>query len=148
MVDVWTEIKIRRPCEEVSAYAANPDNAPEWYVNIRSAEWLTPKPLAVGSRIAFQARFLGKTLAYVYRIAAYEPGRLLVMETADGPFPMETTYTWEAMDGHTTRMTLRNRGKPSGFSAFLTPMMAFMMRRANEKDLKRIKALLEARPVE
>lgn len=94
MVDVQTEIVIRRPCDEVAEYAVNPDHAPDWYVNIQSAEWQTPRPLAVGSCIAFRAQFLGKTLAYVYEIAEYVAGQRLVMRTADGPFPMETTYTW------------------------------------------------------
>lgn len=143
MVDVLTEIVIRRPRDEVAEYAANPDHAPDWYVNIQSAEWQTPRPLTVGSRIAFRAQFLGKTLAYVYEIAEYVPGQRLVMRTADGPFPMETTYTWEPAEGDATRMTLRNRGNPTGFSAFLAPFMAVMMRRANRNDLIRIKGILE-----
>ncbi|RIX51535.1 ATPase [Paenibacillus nanensis] len=143
MVDVLTEITIRRPCGKVSEYAANPDRAPEWYENIKEAEWRTPKPLQVGSLIAFKARFLGRELAYVYEIAEYDPGRLLVMRTADGPFPMETTYTWEPIEENATRMTLRNRGRPSGFSAVFAPFMALMMRRANNKDLRRIKQILE-----
>lgn len=144
MVDVQTKIIIECPCDQVSAYAADPDNAPEWYVNIHSAEWQTPKPLAVGSRIAFKARFLGQQLAYVYQIVEYKPGRLLVMKTADGPFPMETTYTWESAGSCATRMTLRNRGNPAGFSIWFAPVMSFMMRRANEKDLKKLKKLLES----
>ncbi|MDQ0062162.1 SRPBCC family protein [Paenibacillus harenae] len=143
MVDVLTEITINRPRDQVAEYAANPDNAPEWYVNINSAEWQTPKRIEVGSKVAFKAAFLGRELSYVYQIAEYTPGKKLVMRTADGPFPMETTYTWESLSGHSTRMTLRNKGNPSGFSILFTPFMSLMMKRANKKDLNKIKFLLE-----
>lgn len=143
MVDVLTEIIINCPRGKVSEYAANPDNAPEWYANIQSAQWQTPKPLAIGSEIAFKAQFLGRELAYVYQVVEYTPGTRLVMRTADGPFPMETTYTWESVDGNSTRMTLRNRGEPNGFSALFAPFMSFMMKKANRKDLNSIKKLLE-----
>ncbi|WP_169084067.1 SRPBCC family protein [Paenibacillus sp. PL91] len=145
MVDVFTEIKIKCPRDTVSEYAANPDNAPEWYVNIHSAEWQTPKPLEVGSKVAFKAAFLGKELSYVYLIAEYIPGKKLVMRTADGPFPMETTYTWESEGEQSTRMTLRNKGNPTGFSMLFSPLMSLMMKRDNNKDLKKIKRLLEKR---
>lgn len=145
MVDVVTEIVIDCPRDSVADYAANPDHAPEWYVNIKSAEWRTLKPLAVGSQIAFIAHFLGRRLAYVYQIIEYIPGEKLVMRTAQGPFPMETTYTWEAVDGNRTLMTLRNRGEPSGFSKLFAPFMSMAMRKANRNDLKKIKDILENR---
>src|SRR5438128_6352358 len=94
-VDVLTEILISRSPDRVSAYAADPSNAPEWYVNIKAVEWKTPPPLAVGSRLAFEAQFLGRRLAYTYEIVELIPGSKLVMRTAEGPFPMETTYTWQ-----------------------------------------------------
>ena len=143
MVDVNTEIIINKPVEVVSSYAMNPDNAPKWYVNIDSAEWRTAKPLTQGSQIAFKAQFMGRTLAYIYEIIELIPHEKLVMRTADGPFLMETTYTWSAIDENTTKMTLRNRGEPSGFSKLFAPFMAMMMRRANNKDLRSIKSILE-----
>ncbi|WP_422934425.1 SRPBCC family protein [Sinomonas sp. P47F7] len=143
MVDVLTSEVIRRPRVDVAAYAADPDTAPEWYVNIASAVWRTPKPLAVGSEVEFVARFLGRDLAYTYRVEEYVPGELLVMATAQGPFPMRTTYTWMDDGEGGTVMTLRNAGEPSGFAAVAAPFMASMMRRANVKDLARLKEILE-----
>lgn len=142
-VDVLTETVIARPRSEVAAYACDPDNATSWYTNIRGVEWRSPRPLAVGSAVAFVATFLGRRLAYTYEVTEWIPDERFVMRTADGPFAMETTYTFaDASDG--TRMTLRNRGRPSGFSTLAAPMLAGAMRRANRKDLARLKAVLEA----
>ena len=141
-VDVMTAIVIKRPVSEVSAYAADPDNAPSWYENIKSVEWRTPRPVQVGSRIDFVAQFLGRRLAYTYEVIEYVPGKRLTMRTPGPPFLMETTYTWEIENGG-TRMTLRNRGTPSGFLAWLAPLMSFMVRRATKKDLALLKRRLE-----
>src|ERR1051326_2063309 len=120
-VDVSTEVVIEHPRDLVSAFAANPDNAPSWYVNIKSVEWKTERPLRVGSRTAFVAKFLGRRLVYTYEVIEFVPGTRLVMRTAEGPFPMETQYTWESTADGSTRMVLRNRGNPSGFSRLLAP---------------------------
>jgi uncharacterized membrane protein len=142
-VDVRTEIEIDRPRDHVSAFAADPSNAPAWYVNIKAVEWKTPPPLRVGSRVAFVAQFLGRRLAYTYELVEFVAGERLVMRTAEGPFPMETTYTWESTGERRTKMALRNEGEPTGFSAITAPLMAAAMRRANRKDLAKLKALLE-----
>jgi uncharacterized protein YndB with AHSA1/START domain len=146
MVDVTSEIEIRRPRAEVAAYASDPDNIRAWYENIKAVEWRSEPPLDVGSQLAFIARFLGARLEYVYEIEDLVPGERLVMRTADGPFAMETTYTWtDAADG-ATRMTLRNRGEPERATKVAAPLIARAMRRANRKDLRRLKKLLEAPP--
>jgi Polyketide cyclase / dehydrase and lipid transport len=142
-VDVRTQIEIARPRAHVAAYASDPDNATAWYENIRAVAWQSPRPLAVGTRLEFVAQFLGRRLAYTYEVAELVPGERFVMRTAQGPFPMETTYTWQDAGDSATRMTLRNRGEPAGFAKLSAPMVAAAMRRANRKDLARLKALLE-----
>jgi uncharacterized membrane protein len=142
-VDVVTEIDIARPRAGVAAFASDPGNATAWYRNIKTVEWETQPPAEVGSRMRFVAKFLGRTLEYTYEVREVEPGSRFVMSTADGPFPMETTYTWEDAPGGGTRMMLRNRGEPAGFAAVTAPVMSRAMRRANEADLRRLKELLE-----
>jgi len=143
VVDVSTEIVIDRPVAEVAAYTADPSSAPEWYANIESVEWKTPPPSQRGSRLAFVARFLGRTLSYTYEIVDLVPETRLVMRTAQGPLPMQTTYSWSARGDHATTMTLRNMGDPSGFSRLVSPFMSAAVRRANRKDLARLKSILE-----
>jgi uncharacterized membrane protein len=142
-VDVSTSIVIHRPRSHVAAYASRPENAPSWYPNIKGVRRLTSPPLAVGSRIAFTAQFLGRRLEYVYEVVESVPGERLVMRTAEGPFPMETTYYWETTpEGH-TRMTLRNRGDPNGLAGVAAPAIALALRGANRRDLARLRTILE-----
>jgi uncharacterized protein YndB with AHSA1/START domain len=143
-VDVLSEIVIDRPRERVAEFAADPANAPSWYRNIKSVRWETDPTVAVGSRMAFVARFLGRELAYTYEIRELEALQRLVMSTSEGPFPMETTYVWEDAGPDRTRMTLRNRGEATGFPHLASPFVSFSMRRANAKDLRQLKALLES----
>jgi uncharacterized membrane protein len=144
-VDVQTDIVIDRPIDQVAEYVGDPSNAPQWYANIKSVEWLTTPPVRLGSKMDFVADFLGRRLAYTYEVVDFVPLQRLVMSTLAGPFPMETTYTWEALDRRRTRMTLRNRGTPAGFSRFLAPLMGLAVRRANRQDLRRLKRVLESR---
>ena len=144
MVDVTTEIVIDAPIERVAVYTADPANTPEWYANIKSAAWQSEPIVQVGGRIDFVARFLGRELVYTYEIVDYVPGDHIVLRTAQGPFPMETTYTWAARPDGSTAMRLRNRGEPAGYSRLVAPFMAFAVRAANRKDLRKLKSVLEA----
>ncbi|MGH9277697.1 MAG: SRPBCC family protein [Acidimicrobiales bacterium] len=142
-VDVVTEIVIDRPVEAVSAYAADPSHAPEWYATHRLG------------RVEDAAADRGRVPAAVHGPVPRAAARLHLRDrrprarraaghaTAEGPFPMETTYTWTAGPPSSTHMTLRNRGEPAGFSKLAAPLMAPMMRRANTKDLHRLKSILE-----
>jgi uncharacterized membrane protein len=142
-VDVVSEIEIARPRADVAAYACDPDKATEWYENIKAVEWKSPRPLTIGTQLAFVATFLGRRLEYTYEVRELVPGERFAMSTAEGPFPMETTYVFQDADGGATRMTLRNRGEPAGFAKLAAPAMARAIRRANGQDLRRLKELVE-----
>ena len=142
-VDVTTTVEIARPRDEVASYAADPTNATVWYRNIRRIEWETRPPVAVGSRVAFVAQFLGRPLAYTCEVEVLEPDTRLVMRADQGPFPMETSYEWHDTPHGGTRMTLRHRGEPTGFSSIVAPMLVVAMRRANMKDLSTLRRVLE-----
>jgi uncharacterized membrane protein len=142
-VDVVSEIEIARPRAQVAAYAADPDNATAWYRNIKTVEWRSPRPLTVGSRIAFVAMFLGRRIAYTYEVREHVPGERFQMSTVEGPFPMQTTYTWRDTADNRTVMSLRNRGEPVGFARISAPLIARAIQRANRKDLQALKKTLE-----
>jgi uncharacterized protein YndB with AHSA1/START domain len=134
-VDVLTDIEIDRPRSEVADYVSNPDNATTWYENITKVEWKSPKPLKVGSKVAFEAQFMGQKLEYTYEITEYVPGEWLVMSMASGPFQMETSYKFSDTRSGGTKMELRNRAHD--------PAMAGAIKRENRKDLARLKSILE-----
>jgi len=141
-VEVTTRIDISRPLAEVATYAFDPTNAPHWYANIKSVRWRTAPPVGVGSEMDFVAHFLGRELAYTYRVAELTHNRL-VMRTAQGPFAMETVYQLQATGPDSTRFCLINRGEPKGFAGVLAPVMATAMKAANRKDLAALKSVLE-----
>jgi hypothetical protein len=66
------------------------------------------------------------------------------MRTAEGRFPMETTYAWRDEPGGGTRMSLQSRGEARGLGRVGVPFLKRAMRRSSEKDLERLKHLLES----
>ena len=142
-VRVTSAIVIDRPRSEVAAFATDPSRAREWYSDVRDVRW-NRKPVAVGSRLAFVAAFLGREADYVYEVTEIVPDERFVMSRAEGPFPMETAYAWEDTSGGGTRMTMQNSGHPSGLALLLVPFLRSAMRRAGRKDLHRLKSILES----
>lgn len=144
MIYVKTAIVINRPKAAVAKFAADPNNATAWYTNIKSVDVLTGPPLRKGSRMAFMVKFMGEEIAYTYTVADYVPGKILIMDAADGFFPIQTTYLWDSVADQGTRMTLINQGFPTGFSKWMTPVVSFMMGYYNRKDLRKLKRIMES----
>ena len=142
-VDVEVHTTIARPRPGVAAYCCDPDNATAWNANITKVQWETERPVVLGSRFRFTSAFLGRTLNYTYEVVDLVEAQRFVMRSDQGPFPMETTYTWEDAPDGATWMTLRNRGEPTAFVGLAAPILATAIRRASAKDLARLKSILE-----
>ena len=145
-MDVTTTTYIGRTRDQVAAFAVDPDRVTDWYANIVAVEWKTPPPLVVGTRLGFMAKFLGRRLAYTYEVKEHEPGQRFVMSTAEGPFPMETTYEFSDGPAGGTTVRLTNRGSPRGLSRLMAPFVSGAVRRATRRDLARLKERLEGAP--
>ncbi len=143
-IDVVSEIEIALPREQVAEFAADPGNAMLWRQVFEEIEPEHAGPPAVGYRIVFVSKVLASTLTYTYEVVEHVPGERLVMRTEDGPFAVETTYVWEDAAGGATRMTLQTNGEPRKLSTKLAVrLMAKAMRKADAKDLAKLKAVLE-----
>jgi hypothetical protein len=145
MVAVTTDIVINLPREKVAEFATNPDTVYLWYAPIRSVEWQSPPPLQVGSKLAVTIEWFGLLLQNSFQVVEYIPGQKLIVRSVNEIFQLEITLGWHAIDGRTTRMTIRSRGLPVGFSKVLTPLIAWVVKRINHRDLKFLKRLLEKR---
>lgn len=116
MTDVITQIQINKSIQDIALYALNPDNAPKWYVNIKSIEWKMQPPLSAGTQMAFKAEFVGRIFAYTYEFAQLVPGNKLVIQTFEGAFQMQTACTFKKISDDKPKLVLHNAGTPTGFS--------------------------------
>ncbi|MFC5130693.1 ATPase [Paeniglutamicibacter kerguelensis] len=108
-----------------------------------SATWLIAPLLSWVPGWRSAPAFLGRTLDYRYEVVEIVPKARLATRTNQGPFPMQTTYTWsDARDG--TFTTLCNNGEPRGLSVVAGAFMGPMMRPAMRKDLANPTSVLES----
>ena len=142
-VNVKAELLIKRPREDVAAFAMNPDNDPVWNGGISEARMLTEPPLGPGTRVERVASFLGRSIEYVMEVVEYDPLALLGMRSIKGPFPMRVAYEFEdSADGTLAR--IRVQGDAGGFYSFAGPVLSRAVKRNITKDLKTLKRLMES----
>jgi len=139
---VEVETTIRRPRDEVAAYAMNPDNDRAWIGALTEVKVLTDGPIGEGTRVERVARFLGKRIAYVNEIVEYAPPERLRMQSVKAPFPMTVDYEFVEDDGGTV-VRSRAGGDASGFYRLAGPILDRAVRKGVASDLARLKAILE-----
>lgn len=144
MVDVQTEIIINLPKERVAEFVSDPGNAPRWCSHITSVEWNSGLPLRAGAKIVFNERIMRRHRQYICEVVEVIPNQKVVMKTRNGKMRMETTVAWQAMNEHTTCMTVWNRGIPRALSKMISPFVALAIRNTSRRNLKQLKRMLEA----
>jgi uncharacterized membrane protein len=142
-VDVEVEATIARPRAEVAAFAMTPENETRWIGGIAASRMVTAPPLRVGSEVARVASFLGRRIDYALRVVEHEPGRIIVMDSVRGPFPMRVTYAFADDAGGGTRVRNRVEGEATGFYGLAAPLMAGAVRRSLRRDLATLKRIME-----
>lgn len=141
--DVQAETVVRRPRDEVAAYAIDWRNDRNWIGALTDVKLLTPEPFGVGSQVARTASFLGKQIEYVNEVVELDPARRLVMRSIKAPFPMTVIYEFEDADDGATRVRIRTHGDASGFYRLAGPMLARAVKSGISRDLKRLRTVLK-----
>jgi len=144
-MDVQVQTTIARPREAVADYLFDWRNDTTWIGGISEARRADGGGFGVGARVTRVARFLGKRIEYVNEVVELEPGRRLVMRSVQGPFPMRVTYEVDDAAGDGAHVRLRNQGDASRAYRFAGPLLARAVRRATQRDLDRLKRILESR---
>jgi uncharacterized membrane protein len=145
MKDIRSNVTIHCRKIRIWEYVSDPDNAPEWHEHITSVEWKTPKPAKLGSQINFTVRFVKRTFTYTCGITEWVPLEHVTLETVEGPFPVKIICSLRSLNENTTRITLRSAITLKGVSRLFSRLIAWMVKKANRRDLKKLKALLEER---
>jgi len=83
-VEFHVEQVIHAAPADVARIMFDPDLEERWIDTARSAEKLTPGPIAVGTRVRHEAGVLGQKAPFVTEVTELDPDRRLAMEIVEG----------------------------------------------------------------
>jgi hypothetical protein len=143
-LDVTATAEIAAPPEAVAAVEFDPVRDPEWIGGVNRVDWISTPPLGLGSQGRRIGGFMGRPIEWIMRVDAIEPARHVAMHALKSPFPMDVDYHLEpAAGGRATRASIRIRGQGRGMYGMPGWLMAPMVRRSVQGDLKRLKRIVE-----
>ena len=140
---LYSTLDIARPADDVFAVISDFSRNPEWQGGMRSAEWTSEPPVAVGSTYDQVARFLGRDVITSFEVVAHEPGRSITIESRQSSFPITVTRSVEPIDETHTRVVADFDGRPGRFFGLLGPLLQRLAERSVREDYARLKELLE-----
>ena len=136
-------VTIERPIDEVFAYAGDPNNDPQWSTAFVEARMTSDGPLAKGSTLTEQMRFLGKRIDIDCEVTEYEPEQRVALNLVAGANTGVHVRTFETVDGG-TQVTMMTEGDAGGLFKIADPVLNKVGTRQLSADLQALKAILEA----
>ncbi len=139
-----TSVEIKRPLAEVIAFVDNCDNDPLWQASVWETIKVTDGPPARGTIYRAKEKFLGRIIEQEWEVTdRNEDGSYWEAKTISGPFSMETSMRFEAIDGG-TRVTRTLSIDVGRFFKVASPVVAHIAEREMKADFENLKELLEA----
>lgn len=139
--DLESSIWIARPPEEIWKYVYDFSNDTQWREVVTSAKWISDPPHVVGSTGLHIIEGIGD---WPWKATALEEPRLLAWEVTGGRFEgSQGAYRIEP-EGNSSRFTLETQLKRSVVISLLIPILKRMIKRRDDSDLEKLKAILEA----
>jgi uncharacterized protein YndB with AHSA1/START domain len=136
---------IRATPEQVFQFIAIPENGPRWQEGAVSTRVTTPGPVGLGSRMEHEGRWLRMRIPTTAVVTVYEPpvryGYDITTKLVAKPSLMR--YAVEPVE-EGTKLTLSNEAPGSGWIKPFEPLLQRNVQGMFERDVLRLKALIEA----
>ena len=143
MAQIKTSIIINRPIGEVFAFVSDASNDVKWRSDVVESKVTSPGSLGVGSTFAFSSEFMGRKIVSSGELTTYDPPNRYAWKSISGPIPASAVTTFEAV-AEGTLVVETTDFEPGGFFKIAGPLLAKQAQSAAEKDVVKLKGLLEA----
>jgi uncharacterized protein YndB with AHSA1/START domain len=147
MPRVEEEIVIDSPPERVFAFVTAPENDRLWSSTAVERRVESGRPIEVGTRIDAVDKFLGRRIVSTFEVTEHEPSRRSAIRFVSGPVRAVGSYTLEPSNGG-TRFRWLLEAPPGLGGVYLgratDPLVTWIFRRRLRRDLRQLRAVLEA----
>ena len=134
-------IVIARPVETVYDYVMDLANDANWRTGPDESAWQSGESIGVG---AIGYTRVGDQKAE-WRVISYVAGESVDWEFISGPLEGRGGYRFVPVDGG-TRFTLVAAVRPTGWLKLLGPIFTWVGGRQNQRDVEKLRDILEATP--
>ena len=139
--DLESSIWIAQPSKEIWKYVFDFSNDTQWREVVNSAEWISDPPHVVGSTGLHIIEGIGD---WPWKATVLEEPRFLAWEVTGGRFEGSQGAYCIGPEGNGSQSTLETQLKRSVVISLLKPILKRMIKRRDDSDLEKLKAILEA----